>query len=56
MGTVRIVVCPNVFSSQRAGGPGGFDFWVAYMAAGNSGQALIAGFLNSPEYHNRFLP
>ena len=41
---------------RRAPEQAGFDFWVAYMDAGNSGLALILGFLNSPEYHNRFLP
>ena len=41
---------------RRAPEQSGFDFWVAYMDAGNSGLALILGFLNAPEYHNRFLP
>ena len=31
-------------------------FWVNYLDSGNSGQALINGFLLAPEYHNRFLP
>ena len=34
----------------------GFDFWVTHLDAGGSGLALIQGFLNSTEYHNRFLP
>jgi hypothetical protein len=40
---------------RRSPDQGGFDFWVGYMA-GNSGLALINGFLASPEYHGRFLP
>lgn len=34
----------------------GFDFWVDYLDAGNSGIALISGFLSSSEYRQRFLP
>jgi ELWxxDGT repeat protein len=34
----------------------GFDFWTGYLDAGNSGLALINGFLNSAEYRSRFLP
>jgi hypothetical protein len=34
----------------------GFDFWVNYRNAGNSGQTLINGFLGSAEYRARFLP
>jgi hypothetical protein len=34
----------------------GFDFWVGYRNAGNSGLALIDAFLGSQEYRNRFLP
>ena len=41
---------------RRSPEQSGFDFWVNYMDAGNSGLALIMGFLNAPEYHNRFLP
>ncbi len=41
---------------RRAPEQSGFDFRVAYIDAGNSGLALILGFLNAPEYHNRFLP
>ncbi len=41
---------------RRAPEDAGLAFWVNYMDAGNSGQALISGFLNAPEYHNRFLP
>jgi hypothetical protein len=40
---------------RRSPDQGGFDFWVGYMA-GNSGLALINGFLAAPEYHGRFLP
>ena len=32
----------------------GFNFWVDYLDSGNSGLALIDGFLNSQEYANRF--
>ena len=41
---------------RRAPDQGGFDYWVGYIGTGNSGQALINGFLAAPEYHNRFLP
>ncbi len=41
---------------RRSPDPGGFDFWVGYMDAGNSGLALIGGFLAAPEYRSRFLP
>jgi hypothetical protein len=41
---------------RRAPDAGGFDFWVGYKAAGNSGQALINGFLTGTEYRSRFLP
>ena len=41
---------------RRAPEQAGIDYWTAYMDAGNSGLALIMGFLNAPEYRNRFLP
>ena len=41
---------------RRAPDAAGFDFWVDYMEAGNSGVALIDGFLAAPEYRARFLP
>ena len=41
---------------RRAPDQGGFDFWVQYRDTGNSGLALINGFLGSPEYRARFLP
>ena len=41
---------------RRAPDQGGFDYWVGYRNGGNSGQALINGFLASQEYRNRFLP
>ena len=41
---------------RRAPDSGGFNFWVNYLDRGNSGQALINGFLVAPEYHSRFLP
>lgn len=41
---------------RRAPDPGGFAFWVGYLDAGNSGLALIDGFLGSSEYRWRFLP
>ncbi len=39
---------------RRGPEQGGFDFWVNYLDTGNSGLALINGFLNSEEYANRF--
>jgi hypothetical protein len=41
---------------RRAPDDGGFVFWVGYMDSGNSGLALIDGFVRSPEYRARFLP
>jgi hypothetical protein len=41
---------------RRAPDQGGFDFWVNYLATGNSGLALINGFIGAPEYRARFLP
>ena len=41
---------------RREPDPAGFNFWVGYKDSGQSGQALINGFLAAPEYHNRFLP
>ena len=41
---------------RRAPEQQGFDFWVSYRNAGNSGLALIDGFLASQEYRGRFLP
>jgi hypothetical protein len=41
---------------QRAPDAGGFSYWVQYRDAGNSGLALIDGFLSSAEYRARFLP
>jgi hypothetical protein len=41
---------------RRAPDQGGFDFWVGYLNNGNSGLALIGGFLAAPEYRARFLP
>ncbi len=41
---------------RRAPEMAGFDFWKAYMQSGNPGLALILGFLQAPEYRNRFLP
>ena len=41
---------------RRAPEQGGFDFWVNYIDTGNSGLALIDGFLGSTEYRQRFLP
>jgi len=39
---------------RRAPEEGGFNFWVDYLDSGNSGLALIDGFLISQEYANRF--
>jgi Domain of unknown function (DUF4214) len=41
---------------RRAPDKDGLAFWVGYMRGGNSGLALINGFLASPEYRQRFLP
>ena len=41
---------------KRAPDTGGFTFWVGYLDQGNSGQALINGFLGAQEYRSRFLP
>ncbi len=41
---------------RRAPDAGGFAYWVGFMDAGNSGLALIDGFLGSVEYRSRFLP
>ncbi len=41
---------------RRAPDSSGFSFWVQYLDGGNSGLALINGFLVSPEYRARFLP
>ena len=41
---------------RRAPDPSGFAFWVGYRDAGNSGLALVNGFLAAPEYRTRFLP
>ncbi len=41
---------------KRAPDTGGFNFWVGYLDQGNSGQALINGFLGAQEYRSRFLP
>lgn len=34
----------------------GFDFWVAVLGSGTPGLQLIQTFLETPEYHLRFLP
>jgi hypothetical protein len=41
---------------RRAPDSQGFANWVDYMDRGNSGQALINGFLGASEYRQRFLP
>jgi hypothetical protein len=41
---------------RRAPEQAGFDFWTNYMDTGNPGINLILGFLNAPEFRNRFLP
>lgn len=41
---------------RRSPDQGGFDFWKGYLGGGNSGLALINGFLASSEYRTRFLP
>jgi hypothetical protein len=41
---------------QRAPDAAGYAYWVSYMDAGNSGQALINSFLGASEYRLRFLP
>jgi len=39
---------------RRAPAQGGFDYWVGRFDAGDSAEALIDGFLVSPEYQGRF--
>jgi hypothetical protein len=39
---------------RRSPDEGGFNSWVDYLDRGNSGLALIDGFLNSQEYADRF--
>ena len=39
---------------RRSPEEGGFNFWVNYLDSGNSGLALIDGFLHSTEYADRF--
>ena len=39
---------------RRAPEEEGFNFWVSYLDSGNSGLALINGFLYSQEYSARF--
>jgi len=41
---------------RRSPDQAGFDFWVGWLAGGNSGLSLIGGFVTAPEYHDRFLP
>lgn len=41
---------------RRTPEAGGYENWVNYLNAGNSGQALISQFLAAAEYRNRFLP
>jgi hypothetical protein len=41
---------------RRAPDQAGFDFWVGYLDKGNTGAALINGFLGATEYRQRFLP
>jgi hypothetical protein len=41
---------------RRAPDPNGFNYWAGYLDQGNSGLALINGFLASAEYRKRFLP
>jgi hypothetical protein len=50
------VVMMYVGMLRRTPEQAGFDGWVNYLNAGNSRLNLIQGFLDSPEYHNRFLP
>ncbi len=41
---------------RRSPEQAGFDYWVNQMNQGTSGLQLIQGFLDSLEYHKRFLP
>ncbi len=41
---------------RRAPDAGGFSYWVNYLDGGNSGLALLNGFLTANEYRARFLP
>ena len=55
-GNKVFVVMMYVGMLRRAPEQAGFDNWVAFLNAGNSRLTLIQGFLDAPEYHNRFLP
>jgi hypothetical protein len=50
------VVMMYVGMLRRSPDDTGFAFWVNYMDSGNSGLALIDGFVRSQEYHDRFMP
>ena len=41
---------------RRAPDADGFAFWVAYLGNGQSGLALLNGFVTSLEYRKRFMP
>lgn len=41
---------------RRSPDPSGFAFWRSAVGGGGSGLPLIQGFLDSPEYRDRFLP
>jgi Domain of unknown function (DUF4214) len=59
----QLKTSPNVFvimmyesMLRRAAEQAGYDFWVNYVNNGRDALELTRGFLNSPEYRNRFLP
>jgi hypothetical protein len=40
----------------RAPDAGGYQWWQGHLDQGLTVQGMIDGFMQSPEYHNRFLP
>lgn len=56
IGAEVLVTMAYVGMLRRAPEEGGFAFWVGYLDAGQSPQALIDAFLRAAEYRARFLP
>ena len=50
------VIMTYVGMLRRAPEEAGFADWVALLRTGAARQTLIQGFLDAPEYHQRFLP
>ncbi|MEN9560194.1 MAG: hypothetical protein RLZZ502_1405, partial [Pseudomonadota bacterium] len=41
---------------RRSPETGGFNNWLSYLNGGASVNSMLAGFIGSAEYWNRFLP